>query len=174
VLGELEASRKLVKRPFDDACKLIQAKAKEVALPLERESTRLKAELSRVYVEARRSELEEQKELEDLATKARVAAMRESNEAEAEKLNQLAGRALATSQSVVTQVSGLSIRLGWNKAIVDKVKIANTNPHLLRCKLNDSAVNELIKVMEESGTTIEEDSIPGIKLTPKGTVSVRS
>jgi len=173
VQGQLIGSVSLFKKPYHDAHKTICAKEKEVLAPLQAESVRLRAEMSRIYAERRRRELDEKRELEELATKARLAAMREADPQEAEKLNQLAGRAVATSQSVVTPVDNLTIRVGWEPSLVDKVKVVNTQPHLLRCELNKPAVQDMIKQLEESGVTIEPDTIPGIKLSPKQSVNVR-
>jgi hypothetical protein len=171
--GQIVGSLSLFKRPYHDAHKLICAKEKEVLAPLQAESTRLKAEMSRVYAERRRRELEEKRQLEELATKARVAAMREPDEQEAEKLNQLAGKAVATSQSVVTPVANLTIRVGWEADLVDRAKVAASNPGLLRCELNKPAVQDMIKQLEEAGAVIYENTIPGIRLTPKQSVNVR-
>jgi hypothetical protein len=51
--------------------------------------------------------------------------------------------------------------------------VAASNPGLLRCELNKPAVQDMIKQLEEAGAVIYENTIPGIKLTPKESVNVR-
>jgi hypothetical protein len=173
VLGRLERSRKEIKEPFLNACRLIDGRVAELRTVLEAESARLKAEMSRIYGERRRKELEQKREMEDLAGKARLAALREIDEESAEKMNQLAGRALAAAATSVTSIPGLSIRIGWDAKVVDAVKVVNTNPHLVEVTPRKSAIQNMIKSLQDSGTVIDENTIPGIKLIPRNAVSVR-
>lgn len=173
VLGRLERSREEIKRPFLAAGRLIDSRVRELCAVLESESTRLKAEMSRIYGERRRKELEQKREMEDLAGKARLAALREIDAENAEKMNELAGRAMAAAATSVTSIPGLSIRIGWDAVLIDKLKVMNSNPGLLEVSLRKSSVQMMIKSLQESGTEIEENTIPGIKLTPKNAVSIR-
>ena len=173
MLGQLEVSRKIVKAPFYEAGKTIDAAARETSALLESESKRLRAEMSRIYADRRRRELEEQRTFEELAAKERLKAIRANDEQEAAQHNRTSASAQAAAATAVTTVPGLSIRVGWDATLVDVVEVMRTNPHLLETTLRKSVIQWEIKRLEETGTVIKEDTIPGIKLTPKGSVNVR-
>jgi len=175
VLGSLEASRRILTAPFASAVKLINSKTKTFSAALFLHSTRLKAALGAFYGEKRRAELEERKRLEDMVTAASLAAMRSDDPATREEMQQLAGQAQHAAAEAVKPNEGVTVRLGWDSELClgGGPIVARTNPQLLRFELNKIAVNAMIKSLEDDGTEIGEYTIPGIRLTPRTSLSIR-
>ncbi len=163
IRGHLKSSHDYVKRPFLDACQLIDDKTREFRGPVDQEYNRLQGELARHEGAKRREQLAEQQRQAELALKARLAAIREPDANKAEQLNQEAGRAVVAAATALKRIEGVSVKIGWEPELIDPKLVMATYPYLLEITLRKSAVQSLLKGMRD----VTEDTIPGIKLTPK-------
>jgi len=84
---------------------------------------------------------------------ARPASQNRSEDPqEQESWNAVLAQAQATAAAAVTPAAGLAIHCKWEARLIDLVKVANTNPHLLNATLSKTAVILLLKSLKESGT----------------------
>lgn len=172
--GHLEEARKRVKAPFASAVKMIDAAPKPFTERLERERDRLKLLVSNFEGERIRAAKLEQARLEQESRRLSELAFRSSDPDHIEALQELAAEKAVEAVASRPVQNGRSVIPTYTATLKDFVKIANSNPQLLKQELNTAAVNDLIRVLSDGGRkAIAPDAIPGIILSPSAVVRVR-
>jgi hypothetical protein len=168
--GGIEASRKRFKEPFLGACKLIDAAVKKVIAPLEMQQLRLQRLMGDFEGERRREQMAEKQRLEQLSRDAYRAAQTAATPEKKGMLEEVAHQTHLESREAVNKFPGAQVRLGWDAQVVDWKLLEANYPQCVERVLKKSILNDVIKTLEASGVTIEEGTIPGVKLTPTAKV----
>ena len=173
--GAIETSRKTIKEPFKKAVAMIDKEPKKYTDPLQVQIDRLKHEVGTYQAEKirlaefRRAEMERQsRELERAALATEDPERQEKLEEASHELH-LAARTIERPT-----VAGATVRPTYVARLDDFVKVANSNPRLLKQELNTSAVNDMIRILSDGGKKpIASDAIPGITLIASAVVGIR-
>jgi hypothetical protein len=173
LIGQIDGARVDVKKPFLEAGKLIDKRAKEFSIKLEHQSNRIKMEIGRFEGDRRRALWDEQQRLERLAREAMQARATAPTEEKKTALDEIARESISAAKEIKPVTPGIQVKLGWKSELVDWQVVARTNPGLLRVELNKVAVNDMIRSLEEGHSTITENTIPGVKLTAENGVVIR-
>ena len=193
VTRDIEASRKIVKKPYDEAVAQINAIAREATASIALESSRLEGLMGAFQAEQRRIQFEkeqaarrEQQRLAEEAEKARVdaerlrlesekakgkkaAALREQAEDAEIKAGEAADAVSAAPPAVIQEAPrahGASVSEGYDIEVVDIGLLYKSYPQCIKMEPRLMAIQDLIR--------IGRLDIPGVKLTPKIKVAVRS
>src|SRR6266446_8341007 len=174
IAAEIDSARRTIKAPFADAVKLIDQTARELAEDLVMTSARIEKLIGEFRGEQLRKEKAEQARLAHISDQLTLASHETADPNKKEKLEAVSAEMFVRSQEAVKTTPGAAIRNDYVLVrLTDFVKVANTNPELLRQDVNLSALRDRIRGLTDGGRKeIELDCIPGILLARTTIVGV--
>jgi len=173
---ELEAARKKITKPLDDAKKAVMALFKPTTEAYGDAITAIKAAIAQYVTErdARLAKERAEAEAKAAAVQAELAAQAEQAESEAQKQAILETAALVSAAPVVAEpakVSGMSTRKKWCAEVTDKaayLAFVATHPELLETV--DIRIASIERYVTATGNAVP---LPGIKTHQELIVSAR-
>lgn len=143
-------------------------------LPLEGETTRLRALVAEYEGLKKRAQVERAEELEKQANEKRAKALKAKTHNQRLELLDAEFKLREKAQAAIQPTPGVAVRLGWSATLLDWVVVANSNPQLLKKpEISLLALQDFIRAQKNAGITVTEDMIPGIKLTPTNSITIR-
>lgn len=174
ITADIDTARRAIKAPFADAVKLIDQTARDLNQGILEAVARIESLIGEFRGEQLRKEKAEQARLAHISDQLTLASHETADPNKKEKLEAVSAEMFVRSQEAVKATPGAAIRNDYVLVrLTDFVKVANTNPELLRQEVNLSALRDRIRGLTDGGRKeIELDCIPGILLARTTVVGV--